>query len=56
MKSDCSASIGRGVSGELVRVVKPIDEDALKSLLKGLLEKGISCLAVVNAFLHLPQP
>ncbi|KAG5531335.1 hypothetical protein RHGRI_026077 [Rhododendron griersonianum] len=44
---DASASIVKGVSGELVRVVKPLNEEALKPLLKGLLEKGISCLAVV---------
>ncbi|KAG9156121.1 hypothetical protein Leryth_024699 [Lithospermum erythrorhizon] len=42
-----SASIVKGVSGELVKIVKPLDEEALSSLLKGLLEKGISCLAVV---------
>ncbi|CAI9761646.1 unnamed protein product [Fraxinus pennsylvanica] len=47
VKSDSSASIVQGVSGELVRVVKPINKDALESLLKGLLGKGISCLAVV---------
>ncbi|KAL2507283.1 5-oxoprolinase [Forsythia ovata] len=33
VKSDSSASIVQGVSGELVRVVKPIEEEALKSLL-----------------------
>ncbi|KAI7998879.1 5-oxoprolinase [Camellia lanceoleosa] len=44
---DTSASLVKGVSGEFVRVVKPLDEEALKTLLKGLLEKGISCLAVV---------
>ncbi|CAA7055676.1 unnamed protein product [Microthlaspi erraticum] len=37
----------KGVSGELLRVAKPFDEEALKPLLKGLLDKGISCLAVV---------
>ncbi|KAF5200561.1 5-oxoprolinase [Thalictrum thalictroides] len=37
----------KGISGELVRVAKPLNEEALKHLLKGLLEKGISCLAVV---------
>lgn len=46
-KSNSSESVVKGISGELVRVVKPIDGDALKPLLKGLLEKGISCLAVV---------
>ncbi|XP_059647017.1 5-oxoprolinase 1 [Cornus florida] len=40
-------SLVRGVSGELIRIVKPLNEEALKPLLKGLLEKGISCLAVV---------
>lgn len=44
---DSSASLVKGVSGELLRVVKPLNEEALKSLLKGLLEKGINCLAVV---------
>ncbi|PIA39036.1 hypothetical protein AQUCO_02700306v1 [Aquilegia coerulea] len=37
----------KGISGELVRVAKPLNEEALKDLLKGLLEKGICCLAVV---------
>ncbi|MQM02247.1 hypothetical protein Taro_035008 [Colocasia esculenta] len=41
------SSVEEGISGELVRVRKPLNEKALKSLLKGLLEKGISCLAVV---------
>lgn len=36
-----------GISGELVRVGKPVDVEALKPLLKGLLDKGIRCLAVV---------
>ncbi|KAK8445607.1 hypothetical protein SEVIR_9G357100v4 [Setaria viridis] len=36
-----------GISGELVRVAKPVDVEALKPLLKGLLDKGIRCLAVV---------
>lgn len=40
-------SLVEGVSGEFVRVVRPIDENALKPMLNGLLEKGISCLAVV---------
>ncbi|GAV65993.1 Hydantoinase_A domain-containing protein/Hydantoinase_B domain-containing protein/Hydant_A_N domain-containing protein [Cephalotus follicularis] len=44
---DSCASLVDGISGELVRVVKPINEETLKHLLKGLLEKGISCLAVV---------
>ncbi|KAL7124304.1 hypothetical protein ABFS83_14G039700 [Erythranthe nasuta] len=46
-KSDSSAKIVQGISGEFVRVAKPLDEEALKPLLKSLLEKGISCLAVV---------
>ncbi|XP_047941065.1 5-oxoprolinase 1 [Salvia hispanica] len=45
--SDSSDSIVQGVSGQLVRVVKPLNEEALRPLLKGLLNKGISCLAVV---------
>ncbi|KAK3156940.1 hypothetical protein QOZ80_2AG0114100 [Eleusine coracana subsp. coracana] len=36
-----------GISGELVRVLKHVDVEALKPLLKGLLDKGIRCLAVV---------
>ncbi|VAI60853.1 unnamed protein product [Triticum turgidum subsp. durum] len=36
-----------GISGELVRVGKPVDVESLKPLLKGLLDKGIRCLAVV---------
>ncbi|KAM0046353.1 putative 5-oxoprolinase (ATP-hydrolyzing) [Helianthus debilis subsp. tardiflorus] len=36
-----------GVSGEWVRVVKPVNEETLRPLLAGLLEKGIKCLAVV---------
>lgn len=47
VKSDSSGSIVQGVSGELVRVVKPPDEEVVKPLLKGLLERGVSCLAVV---------
>ncbi|XP_010259955.1 PREDICTED: 5-oxoprolinase [Nelumbo nucifera] len=42
-----SSSFVKGISGEFIRVEKPLDEEALKPLLKGLLEKGISCLAVV---------
>lgn len=45
--SDSSEITVQGVSGELVRVLKPPNEAALEPLLKGLLEKGISCLAVV---------
>ncbi|XP_020222765.1 5-oxoprolinase isoform X2 [Cajanus cajan] len=44
---DVSSSLVKGISGELVRIVKPLNEEALKSVLKNLLEKGISCLAVV---------
>ncbi|KAL8491356.1 hypothetical protein ACS0TY_023114 [Phlomoides rotata] len=47
VKLDSSASIVQGISGELVRVVKPLNLEALQPLLKGLLDKGISCLAVV---------
>ncbi|KAF5797773.1 putative 5-oxoprolinase (ATP-hydrolyzing) [Helianthus annuus] len=36
-----------GVSGERVQVVKPVNEETLRPLLAGLLEKGIKCLAVV---------
>ncbi|XP_015899374.3 5-oxoprolinase 1 [Ziziphus jujuba] len=42
-----SSTLIKGVSGELVKVVKPLKEEALKPLLKGLLDKGINCLAVV---------
>ncbi|CAI0472680.1 unnamed protein product [Linum tenue] len=42
-----SPAVVKGISGELVRVVKPLDEAALKPQLKCLLEKGVSCLAVV---------
>eukprot|EP00249_Psilotum_nudum_P017421 c26315_g1_i2 orf=81-3959(+) len=40
----------KGVSGELVEVVRPLDEDGVKESLEWLLEKGIRSLAVV--FLH----
>ncbi|OWM79165.1 5-oxoprolinase-like [Punica granatum] len=46
-RSSSSTGPISGVSGELVRVIKPIDEESLTQSLKGLLEKGISCLAVV---------
>ncbi|KAI3687397.1 hypothetical protein L1987_81092 [Smallanthus sonchifolius] len=36
-----------GISGERVWVVKPVNEETLRPLLHGLLEKGIKCLAVV---------
>lgn len=42
-----SSSLVKGISGELVRIVKPLNEEALKPVLKNLLDKGISCLAVV---------
>ncbi|XP_020575589.1 5-oxoprolinase [Phalaenopsis equestris] len=42
-----SPSVVEGVSGELVTVSKPLDVEALKPLLNGLLSKGIKCLAVV---------
>ncbi|KAJ1704338.1 hypothetical protein LUZ63_004117 [Rhynchospora breviuscula] len=37
----------KGISGEQVRILKPLDEKTLIPLLKGLLDKGISVLAVV---------
>ncbi|CAK9223127.1 unnamed protein product [Sphagnum troendelagicum] len=40
----------KGVSGEMVEVIKPLDEESLRPLLQGLLDKGITCLAVL--FLH----
>lgn len=42
-----SSTVVEGVSGELIRVSKPLDVESLKPLLKGLLSKGIECLAVV---------
>ncbi|KAG0465172.1 hypothetical protein HPP92_019336 [Vanilla planifolia] len=42
-----SDSVIEGVSGELLRVLKPLDTQALKPLLKGLITRGIRCLAVV---------
>ncbi|KAI4367572.1 hypothetical protein MLD38_023295 [Melastoma candidum] len=42
-----SGKLVHGVSGELIRVLKPLDEVALAPLLKRLLENGINCLAVV---------
>jgi 5-oxoprolinase (ATP-hydrolysing) len=45
-----SERVVKGVSGELIEVVKPLDEEALKPLLEGLLKKGIRSLAVV--FIH----
>ncbi|KAL5054529.1 hypothetical protein RYX36_035211 [Vicia faba] len=42
-----SLPVVKGVSGELVKIVKPLDEEVLRPVLKNLLEKGISCLAVV---------
>ncbi|ERN07735.1 hypothetical protein AMTRI_Chr08g204740 [Amborella trichopoda] len=37
----------KGISCEIIRISKPLDEEALRPLLKGLLAKGICCLAVV---------
>lgn len=45
-----SERVVKGVSGELIEVVNPLDEEALKPLLEGLLKKGIRSLAVV--FIH----
>ncbi|KAI3837697.1 hypothetical protein MKW98_027056 [Papaver atlanticum] len=45
-KQGCGCAV-RGISGELIRVKKPLDEETLRPLLKGLLDRGISCLAVV---------
>lgn len=42
-----SSSLIQGISGELIKVSKPLDKEALKPILKGLLDKGIKCLAVV---------
>lgn len=46
-KESANSDIVTGVSGEQVRIVKPVNEATLKPLLKSLLEKGIKCLAVV---------
>ncbi|KAK7400356.1 hypothetical protein VNO78_11562 [Psophocarpus tetragonolobus] len=46
-KHAASSSLVRGISGELVRIVKSLNEEALKPVLINLLDKGISCLAVV---------
>ncbi|KAL4393985.1 5-oxoprolinase 1 isoform X1 [Arachis hypogaea] len=46
-KQDDTLSVVEGISGELLRIVKPLNEEALKPVLKKLLAKGISCLAVV---------
>ena len=43
-------SLVKGISGELVRIVRPLDEENLKPALQSLLDGGIRCLAVV--FLH----
>ncbi|XP_072958902.1 5-oxoprolinase 1 [Typha angustifolia] len=45
-KEKDSSSV-EGISGELIRVAKPLDEEELKPLLQNLLDKGITCLAVV---------
>lgn len=41
------ATLLQGISGELLRIRKPLDLDSTRLLLKGLLDKGITCLAVV---------
>ncbi|XP_027919025.1 5-oxoprolinase [Vigna unguiculata] len=46
-KQGASSLLVKGISGEIVRIVKPLNEEALKPVLKRLLEKGINCLAVV---------
>ncbi|ONK61905.1 uncharacterized protein A4U43_C08F34780 [Asparagus officinalis] len=46
-EKETSSYLVKGISGEPIRVSKPLDKEALKPLLKGLLDKGISCLAVV---------
>lgn len=40
----------QGVSGEMVEILKPLDQASLKPLLQGLVDRGIRSLAVV--FLH----
>ncbi|XP_054805788.1 5-oxoprolinase 1-like [Prosopis cineraria] len=47
LEHQASSSLVKGISGELVRIVKPLNEEALKPALKRLLDKGICCLAVV---------
>lgn len=46
-ESAAGSNVVMGISGEQVRIVKAVDEATLRPLLKGLLEKGIKCLAVV---------
>ncbi|MED6125826.1 5-oxoprolinase [Stylosanthes scabra] len=46
-KQGNTSLVVEGISGELVRIVKPLNEGALKPVLEKLLAKGISCLAVV---------
>ncbi|XP_054803487.1 5-oxoprolinase 1-like [Prosopis cineraria] len=46
-RESSSSSLVKGISGDLVRIVKPPNEEALMPLLTSLLEKGINCLAVV---------
>ncbi|EPS72616.1 hypothetical protein M569_02132 [Genlisea aurea] len=48
--ADRSTATVEGVSGERIRIVKPLDVELLKSSLKSVLEKGICSLSVV--FLH----
>ncbi|KAG0557889.1 hypothetical protein KC19_11G164600 [Ceratodon purpureus] len=44
------ANVVEGISGEMVEIVKPLDQDSLKPALQGLVDRGIRSLAVV--FLH----
>lgn len=44
------ANVVVGISGEMVEIVKPLDQDSLKPALQGLVNRGIRSLAVV--FLH----
>ncbi|CAH1451622.1 unnamed protein product [Lactuca virosa] len=46
-EKESGSNVVTGISGEQVRIVKPVDEATLRPLLNGLLEKGINCLAVV---------
>lgn len=44
------AHVVEGVSGEMVEIVQPLDQDSLQPALQGLVDRGIRSLAVV--FLH----
>ncbi|EFJ05544.1 hypothetical protein SELMODRAFT_136983 [Selaginella moellendorffii] len=48
--ADEKVEVVQGISGELVEIFKPLDLEALRPSLEGLLERGIQSLAVV--FLH----